>query len=423
MIEKHNVGQIEKIFTVFLSLAVILNGYASGIGSLSIGMVLFAFFVIITALNISRQCRFPLYSLLPTLFFVLMLFNTLIESLCLDQTYFNGRNTINSIIRLFIWAISTSFMSILMVDYNLYWKWMHKVAAVSSLYVIIQTIALYLLHIVLPSVFIIGPLRPNYDIYEYSQLTKSGFRPSGFFAEPSFLAYFLIINLVHLLFSKEDIEDRSKLTFIVLIGLFFSTSSSGIYIALIVLSLFFIYKTEGKSKIIAYFIMIAVVLSGWTLFGNINWSQVRTGIFGNTFGYALSKINTLSNSGRVGKSFAYLESLEKKDWIFGVGFGNEASYIMKSKTINGLYMNSITSLIINGGLFGMSLFLLMNAFYFTKTKNVCCKILIGIYVFCGYFSGIYFSIHGIMYLITIIVLIKHEIKEKGEVVDLYERKS
>lgn len=406
---------IKNSFSKFIAVSVILNGYASGIGSLSIGMIGFIFFTILGfVLTLSDKYKFHFVLFLPLFFYLFITINTFIQSLQFNY----GNMTLKSIfqlVKLGVIYFSTSIMSVVLINFNIMKLWMRKISIISCIYLFIQIACKYLMNITLPSLFNFGFLRPNYDIYTNSQFGRWGFRPSSFFAEPAFFAYYIILNLILNLF-EDNYKNRNKLSILYTLSLFISSSSSGIYLGMIIWVLYFFSKYKSKFKIILKYIFALFLLGSSFFINEINWSAIRNlGTFGNTYGYALSKIFSISTSGRIGKSFSYLMALEKKHWLLGIGIGNEAYYIDNSDVNSNKYMNAVTSLIFWSGLVGISFFLILNLTLFLSTNNLTVKILLTIYIICGFFSGLYFSLHGIIYMMTIIILIKKELSIKKNI--------
>lgn len=392
------------LFAVFYSLALILNGYASGIGSFSIGMICFIIFIVVALIKYGSDAKLNINELLPILFFIFMTVMTVVHIGRLTDNRLNLRNTIFYIIKFGMWAFSASITSRCLMDYFIIKKWLRYVANVSVAYIAAQYIFMYGFHVILPSLFTFGLLRPNYDIYKGSQFGVNGFRPSSFFAEPSFFALFMLLNLVLIMFDNRPFHSKRKPLVIYTLSIILSTSSGGIYIAIIVWCLYFIMCAKGNMRLLSYTMLAIVGVLGFIAFSKVDWDSVGSGVFGATMKYALLKFQTISTSGRIGKVYAYLDLLTPSDWIAGVGVGNEIAFITQNTSITGLYMNSVTQLIYWGGVLGVTLFACMNAVLFFRTKKTVVRVLIGVYLLYGFFSGMYFSLSGMIYVMMIELL-------------------
>ena len=388
---------INKVFSVFLALAMILNGYSSGFGSFSIAMVGFIVFCLISFFYLPSKTCYSAFSLFPVLFYIYVVVNAVIQ---FNSSYSYADQVLISVVKMGVWAFSITFVSALLIDYSVLKTWIRRVSLISSIYIMVQTIFMYGFKIILPSLFAIGPLKINYEIYENPQLGAHGFRPSSFFAEPAFFAFYILVALIIELFGGEDKPVNKKYVMLYTIALFFSTSSSGIFLGIFVWGLYFSTYFEGKKKLLSIFATSCFFVIGILLFSNINWDSFGGTTFSNTFKYALQKVETLSTSGRVGKSFAYLDNLNTYQKLFGVGLGSEASFIMDGQK-GSLYMNAITGLIIANGYVGLSIFAFMVLYLFIKSNDKTIRILLLVYVISGYFSGIYFALPGIFYMMVI----------------------
>lgn len=404
-IVSQNNSRLSKSFCVLFSLITILNGYSSGIGSFSIGMIVFTFFSIIgVVILFIRGGRILLYNAITMLFFLYLLLNTLIVSGLPGNTP-SSHGMFNSIMRLGVWVVIISLTSVHLGDYLTIKKCMINVAIISTVYLIIQSIAYYILRIRLTNVFSIGFLRPNYDYYEvYSLYGTTVYRPAGFFSEPSFLGYYILMVLTLVLFDGVE-KPQMKLAFFLSLSAVLSTSSSAIYLCAVVWVIYIIRNSKRATKIFWYIVLIGVVPISLYILQNINWASLSTkGPFFSMMSESMSKIFGMTRLSRVGKSFDYLNLLKGVFRVIGVGVGNESSYITGNTTGESVYMNSLTGLFFWGGTIGCIVFFLMNIAIIQKSKNMASKVLLALYLIGGLYSGMYFSLQGIMYLSLVSII-------------------
>lgn len=405
--EYKNIPKRKRLFCVFLALSTILNGYSSGIGSFSIGMIGFIFFILVGFFVLFfEKNRISIVSFLPFAFFVYLVCNTCLTYYTLSPDQISMRNMVFYTIKLGTWAVAISITSQILIDYSKLIIWLKRIANISTVYLIIQSVFFYVFKITLTNLFTFGFIKPNYDYYfSYGISQADSYRPASFFAEPAFYGYYVMLVLVLVLFNDEGLKEKWRQCVFLTVGLLLSTSSSAIYLCIVVWIVYLVQSARGWIKILAYMIagiIGAVLLS---LYNTVNWVALSSmGSFGRTISYSINKISNATILSRIGGSFDYLEHLDNLHRVFGIGIGNEFSYISSGQDDTSVYMNAATTLLFWGGIIGAFLFSIMLIYLFRNTRSIPARVLIILYAIGGLYSGIYFSIQGIFYLMIIMYI-------------------
>lgn len=396
------------IYTIFYCISTLLNGYSSGVGSLSIASIgylvlsIFGLLYIIIAKKSLRNVWF-----IPIIMLVFLLICTSLSILFGDFQIFSLESIFMDFIKIGIWVISTSFLAVYLLDYCLAKKTLNIIAIFCTIYLIIQSIFFYIFGITLTNLFSFGFLKPNYDYY-FSYDIYSGqfsYRPASFFSEPSFYGYFVLMVFAINLFDRKFIKEKLLFLCVLFLGLLLSTSSSAIYLTILTIFIYVVYKNKGWKK----FLSIAIVLlSAALLFYFISNFKFSDNQIGRTFSYSVNKINDISIISRVGGSFEHLDKLNSFQKLFGIGVGNENLFISEGVSNENIYMNSVTTMIFWSGFFGFTLFTLLLVYMFFKTKNPVARFILVLYYFNGFYSAFYFSVFGIMYLSLFICIVYAE---------------
>ena len=387
------------LFGFLFAISFILNGYASGIPGISLGSLAFVCLIAWAFLSKSKTKKDSLTA--PFLkFVVLFLIISLFSFIFAEYKSFSGLFT--GLLKILTW-----FFMITTVSNNFYsskqmTKWFTRIGIILTIYLFIQTFFFYVFHIYLPNIFNFGFLKPYDEEYANYGVLGSGsiVRAASFFSESSFYGNYMLCSL--LLFLGQNYKKMTKKNwFIVLFisaGIIVSTSTAAI-IFLVIIWLFYIWKIKVKKfflfsfLIIVALIAVPIFLSGTLDFDNGFMSSLK---------YAFDKFDYIDNSSRFGKSFAYLSLLNQKQFLFGIGLGNDLFFINSNVFgVDSVYINAVTSVIFQAGIIGMSLFTLLiiiNIFKSIKYRDLVSFLLFGIYFVKGFESTVFFSTYGILFL-------------------------
>lgn len=402
-------NSIPSFFCLLLSLVPILNGYSSGIGSFSLGMLVFSIIVFFVTINFiviggSKKNSFNVF--LPIFLTLIFIFSSLVSYLTID---YYSKPVLSVVfaawLKRLIWGISIVSIPTF-IKYSKLCKALKVIAVISTVYLIIQNVFFYILKIPLPNIIEYGFLRPNYDYYSssgnLSLVGTSQYRPSSFFAEPAFYGYFIILVLSTIMLGHKVKRADVGLSLFLSLGIVLSTSSGGMYILALIWVFYFIKRFKSNVKtaksILFAFIIIVFLILFILLFNNLNILQ-NYGTFGEVLYKALNKVSSWNINSRLGRSFDKLAYLSGRNLFFGVGIGCN-DYFLAAYSSEG-YVNGIVELILQNGIFGLFLFFLYLFILFFNSKDFLIRALIIIYIIDGLYSGIYFSLFGMLYLIVI----------------------
>lgn len=377
---------LKKLFTFILSISLILNAYSfsflQGISLAYIFMTIFSLYFIIYILKYNKVID----SLsIKIVFFLLSI--SILTFACFPERFVLQKNLYVYIFKLLLWGIVFSFPTKEIIDKNFLLKCIIKVSVISTLYLFIQFLMMFLFSIKLPNVFSLGFIVNTGDL---SLLNV--YRPASFFSEPAYYSTYILITLAILLLENINVKHRNILIFIFAIGIFLSTSTAGIYM-LLVLFLFYCFKNRKRKKLIlASFIIVPIIL-----IVTINLQEILNclGDFGHTLATALEKPTHYNTLSRLGGSFNYLNDLSIIDKFIGWGVGNEYIYLGVDST----YINSVVRLIIQFGYIGATAFLIFLLKNLKKCNSLLCLFILILYIIKSFSGGAMFSISGIYMLV------------------------
>lgn len=217
-------------------------------------------------------------------------------------------------------------------------------------------------------------------------------KPTGLFAEPAHLAiYFGPVLLI------SYIKKNNLMSFVCIIGLLFSTASTGLVLSVVVTFFYFLLAKRNnllKNNILLVLFCIVMVFSLMII------TEYFYSNYDKKFNYEY-----FATSGRLGGGISSLLKLKFSDLILGIGLNNIDQYLyINYGIVNTDYMNSILCILISYGVLG----LLIYTIYFFREYIKPMK---GVYsIFWIIFLFILFSDHIIfnrnyMYLYTWMLLI------------------
>lgn len=376
----------KKLFTLFLSLSLILNAYsfsfAEGISLAYIFMAIFSmYFIIIYIIKNKKKVEIHSIGLICFLFMIsLLVFLVFPERLTFQS------NFVTYVLKLLLWGIILCFPIKEIVEKEYFLKCIVRISIISTIYLFIQFIMSTFFSVNLSNVFNLGIISNTGDL---SLLNT--YRSASFFGEPAYYSTYVLCTLSILLLGNINIKHKNLLIIIFAIGILLSTSTAGIYM-LLVLFLFYCIKNRKRKKLIlASFVIIPTVL---IITLNFNSILKHFGNFGSILTSTLEKPTHYSTLSRVGGSFDYLKNLSNVDKLIGWGVGNEYIYLGVEST----YINSIARLIIQFGYIGAFAFFIFMLTYLKKCKSWLGLFILTLYVIKSFTGGAMFAISGIYML-------------------------
>lgn len=386
-------------FALWFALSFIFNGYASGIPGISLGSLIFIIMILITLVK-CPALKNPSNVVLFTVSLILCSYIGMAANAA-DSIDIRGHLIFTA--KLLLWMLMVSSVAWYYYQFDSIYKYIRIIGYVLIVYLVVQNIAFYILHIYLPNIFDLYILRPYAEDYASEALGMGRIiRPASLLSESSFLGSYLMCMLA-MLFEQGSRSGKISLNeaMIVSFAIFLSSSTSAqLLLILIWLLNWNTLKGSKKSLIIIVFMflmllfLIAVNLVPMLMANEFTYSTQ----------YSFDKLGRLEKMARFGKSYNYLEYLEPGEQLLGVGLGNDNRYLLARTGEDEIYLNSVTSMIVSSGYIGLLLFigfilvLLYKAF---KCKNRLAITLLLIYFIKGFAGGMYFSTYGVMYMFII----------------------
>lgn len=392
-------------FAFWFSISFILNGYATGIPGFSLGSLVLVIYSVIALLVMTKHnIVFIGQPLILIYFFSILSFLSLL-TVNLDNSVI--LNSIFAIMKLFLWALMLVATMPVFWDEVIVQKWMNRIALFLTIYIIVQSISFYGFSIYLPNIFDVGILRPYAEGYaDYEGLSRGTFlRPASLLSESSFYGNYIICVMV-LNFGRYSIrKDNNTITLALFysVGIILSTSTAAIILLPFIWIAFINEFSLGYKLLIVFFCIISVFIVS-VLNIDLKFLENSEGL-GQVLYYSIEKFKNIERSSRFGRSYAFIHNIIGINSFIGVGIGNGANYLARNTFISTVYMNSVTTILVESGYFGMIGFVLyiLNIFLVAlrKGKDKVIFILLFIYIIKGFSSGIYFSTYGILFLCVI----------------------
>lgn len=408
--KSHSKGDI---FAFWFAMSFILNGYATGVSGVSLGSAVFMIMVVIALFSVLKNDKKISTQFWGVLFGFLCC--SLLSFLFVDVSV-SGSAIVIAFTKLLMWICIPTIAIKKFGEYEQIRRWMMIFANVLTIYIILQTICFYTIHLYLPNIFNIGILKPYVAEYaDYSRLSNTSIlRPGSLLSESSFYGNFVLCTIVMCFDALKDGEKKLLKEILFLsVGVVVSTSTSAI-VLLLVVWLVYLKKIPNKLKPFMY-ALIAIVLGYLTI---VAIGSTSNSGFAQAIQYSLTKFQYASTSSRLGKSFDYLDEMKGIERIIGVGLGNSLSYIQNRTGNNHVYLNSVTSLLVEVGWVGITIFFSSMFALFRKIYTYRDKVLLlifGVYIVKGFASGVYFSTYGILFM-SILFSRLYYLNKKGKCV-------
>ncbi len=348
------------IISLSVPLVPIFSIYRFFIEGLSLAEVMMI--ILILSYLISKRIRAMNYII------VFFLFTYLFLSLLLSYNivgYFYSTNILTRFGKLFIYTIyGMVVLSSLKYSSNLL-----KYFNITGFMLYLGLVTQYIIYALTSRYFVIKiPLIPyvndQVSSVDFSYIRSIDFRPSSLFLEPAHFAVFAIFHLLIILYSRE-ITERKKLVMGISISLFalLSTSSTALVVIPIIWILYYLFISSNTGKKQLYFVTVLIFL--FTIF---QFDIVR-----DTFDRVIN-LESIAVTGRVFAGSSLLASMNARELLFGVGFGNVA-------TIE--YMNSFNLIIFYLGRFGIAIFSLISLVVFLRSNRYSKLILFVLFLLMG----------------------------------------
>lgn len=387
--------------------SLILNGYASGIPGVSLGSFVFILLIVYSLISNIKKGQLVVNS--PVFIFgILLTVSSEVGHIIFTIKYSDYSAPLGTqivgISKLWVWILIASITVKKYYDRDLITKWFFRFSMIMTVYIVFQSVLYYGPHIYLPNIFEFGPLQPYVEGYaNYERLGNAVMlRPAGLLSESSFYGNFIFITTALYLEKNISVLYGKKLLFVLFLsfGIILSGSTSAIIFQAFLL---FVYLRRIKTSrtILAILLLVIIVTAGSIVLRDF----FESSFIGRTLNYSFRKFDYLDRSTRFGKSYGYLSLISKELLGLGVGIG-EGNYLIKRLSgIDVVYLNSLTSLIVESGIVGcflFSRFILKLLRMSLRTNSLTTMSLIACYFVKGVASGIWFSTYGVIFMYVII---------------------
>ncbi|MDD4082446.1 MAG: hypothetical protein PHD05_03585 [Sphaerochaetaceae bacterium] len=230
----------------------------------------------------------------------------------------------------------------------------------------------------------------------FNHLVKSNafYRPSGFFAEPSYYTLFAFPAIVDYLFSKKR---NYFCVLLISLAMIFGQALSGVVVVIFLLGLFLISEIM-KKNIIPIFIVFLAFLIIILLFSNNDFFEAIIG--------RLKSGGSFNN--RITRGAIIYSNLTKFHKIFGVGINNISNYMQYysiktpfDESDLGVF-NTVFQLLNSFGLIGITFFLGIISELGKKINlSLCANILLWVFLLVIAYENVLFSYRFAFYVILI----------------------
>lgn len=236
-----------KLYTLVVALLPVLATYASGIPGFSVGDVCLILFTLYALLHPQRRQNNQFSTSVRTLSWGLVLI-VLFDVIALTFTQEYVSNVIIRTIRYTFYIFCFLFTSKRLIDIDLLKKYVKNTAIAASAYIFVQFIAYRLFNrILLGFLPFLKLYVTDYATQNYEAMYSMMYRPTSFFYEPTHFARYAILGLAIILWMPNlKVKDVFAALFVTF-GIFFSTSSQG-YLLLVLVWVAFALTRMGKVK-------------------------------------------------------------------------------------------------------------------------------------------------------------------------------
>lgn len=363
---------INRMFTILICIMPILHQYASIIRNVTLGEIFFIILIPLTIITYLKK-KTKIFIASPYLVFIfIMTIANLVSALI--QKEFGYGDVIVLFIRLYLYYVIIVIMGKLYFDFKFGVKVYKYIGKLVSMYLIIQTIAFYAFHKVLPTVFTWIPLYNNstYHLINFDQVYSKLFRPQSIFLEPGTYAQYILPCLALALFGSKfgEIKSNLKESIFFTISLVLSLSAQGFIIAIFLWIIWIIKSFKdfnwNKRVILIISCLASIIVSIFLIF-NVDF------IYQGTIGRFIGDGGYDSTGVRVIRGFQVFEQLDPVYKFIGIGFGNVSNFVIShsittpndlyamgenGRIYNFEYMNGIAYILVTGGIISLIAFII-----------------------------------------------------------------
>lgn len=412
----HKNSLTNNIFTILFILAPLMKVYASPVPGLSgFELIMSAFLVLLLITRVGYiSISWKNNATMILLLFLYVNVVTLITALI--QRYFSVFAYFSLSLR-WLFYIVILLLAKTMLNKKLAIKLLDYVVMLSSLGMFIQVFVYRIFNTILP--LKIPGLRLatesisklDVTVMELKVARMGMFRAYSFYLEPAHFCYVATVGLAALLFISQHNKYTYLKAIIISVAVALSTSSTGvILVAIIWISfLFYNFKKNGM-KIKGNYILFLFIVIFFLIF-MYDTTVVK---------YAIDKVITdegkIVSSARTDGYVKYLNLLDSKEKILGVGFGNMDNYFLKAFGVETKYVSTWGHLILSSGWGSLILFFGIMLYFYIKAKPHT-RIFVLMFFLINYSSGSLFGVNLFYYLSWVFVFTDSYITNKGSLMD------
>jgi len=396
-------------FALIIVLSPILGQYASVIPGLSI-VDIFLGICCIVLLILNRKYRLNRLNTKPLVIFWFYAIFISMFSFLLQQS-------LNLIVLTRIIRTSFFIFIILLTHNNVNQKVLFKayktVSLFAAIYIIAQVIVYNIFGVLLPFKLLPMPWMDGriFGTTEAIQWAQRWYlRPSAFFLEPGYAAQYLLPALVFALFGWFSDEQKFDLKYVALIftALALTTSSQGLHIGVIIISLYFmgyISKKGSYLSIIKNAIIFVTFIIGFLFL-------INTDFFNNSISYIIGNSTAGGSTAfRLLRGPAVYNKLPILYKVIGVGHGNIGEFVLRNgiytkydpsimELIAADYVNGISAVLIYYGILGLVLWGIFIFKLWHKTA-ITGRYIIVTFIILTFVSSTFISYTTILYVALI----------------------
>lgn len=357
---------VKKIATIIILTIPITSQYKSPIPGLSLGDV---FLLLTTLMILLLNKRVPSIKRITGVIFIFAFYVSVSSLLAiLFQSNAAVGDTLVRTTRFLFYVLFAFIISPNFFEINVFLKWYRKIVIFATILIIVQTILNNYFNIVLLGVY--QPWISRFDVMDVERLMRSYsnmYRPSSIFIEPAYYARYVLPSLAFNLLSDKGLDKRKFLnSLFISLGLILSTSGQGIVIGLF---LWIGSLIKQVIKVNPKNLLYAVSLI--PVFYFLSTQRIVISSLNRLFGGEWGSSNT-----RVFKGYDIFDQLDSLSKLIGTGFGNVGRY-MSNNSIQSIYdrsnavseyMNSFAYILVNSGILGFLLVLLIFRYLIVNTK-------------------------------------------------------
>lgn len=357
---KKNSEVLPIVYSCLLAIVPVAHLYSSPLAKVTLAEMIFLLLLLLAVPGIisslGRDSFLPPRTPTVKLFFGFLFATTL--ALLFTSRQVSDVDVIARFSKLALWATVTTFLSWRLFRPRVTLSAVQVVAALGSIYLIVQWFAWNARSIFLPFVIeqeLFPPIQDSYRDVEalMGHFEYFYFRPASFFGEPAYFGYYALLTLILILFfqRREVTAKQWILTLLVSVAAILSTSTTALYLIPLTWVIWVVHQARsgrfGRFSMVTLGVGCGLAVA-WILRGGSNGSLGLA----SSLESSMAKLGNWQSSARLGGSLDSLEHLTWPERIFGVGMGNEDIALNLTS-----FYNDVTTVVLGTGILGFGFLL------------------------------------------------------------------